>query len=156
MSEAPQHWRAAIVNGVRCLVPTDEATEAWLKRRKVGEAVAMKPDHIRNAERSALYWATCATVAENHAELTDRVQVSDTLKQLAGLVNVWSVTLPDGEKCFWAKPRSIAFQKMTEEEFVPFMEKSFRLIESHLWPGVDVDELRKEAFLRSGVSNGRN
>lgn len=110
----------------------------------------MKPEHVRNAERSALYWVTCSIVAENHAELVDRVQVSDTIKQLAGLVNVWSVTLPSGEKCFWSKPRSIAFQKMREAEFSDFLEKAFRIIETELLPGVSVESLRKEAFLRSG------
>lgn len=50
------HFRKANVNGVSALVPTDEESEAWLKRIKIGAAVAMSAEQVRNAERSALYW----------------------------------------------------------------------------------------------------
>jgi hypothetical protein len=155
LSDSLQHWRKANINGVACLVPCDEETEAWLKRRKTDSVVAMNPDHVRNAERSAIYWVVCSLVAENHEELRDREAVSDTLKTLAGLVHVWSLTLPDGEKCFLKKPRSISFAKMREDEFEFFIEKAFGLIESHLLPGVDIEELRKEAYIRSGADVSR-
>ena len=156
MSDAPQHWRKAIVSGVACLVPTDEASETWLKRRKIGEAVAMQPDHVRNAARSALYWTVCAIVAETHPQLKSREEVSDTLKLLAGLVQVWTVELASGEKCFLRKPKSISFASMSEDEFEAYMQSAFDLIERDLLPGCDLDELRRDSLLRSGnVSAGQ-
>lgn len=152
MSDAPQHWRKAVVSGVACLVPSDEGTDAWLKRRKIGAAVAMNPDHVRNAERSALYWVICSIVADTHSELTTREEVSDAIKLLSGHVHISTVTMPDGERVFLRRPRSIAFAKMEEPEFESYLERALRVIETQLLPGCDIEELRKDAYLRAGVS----
>lgn len=150
-AEPPQHWKKTVINGIPCLVPAEEWTDEWLSKVKVGTTIALSIGHIRNAARSALYWVVCGLVAKNHPELNHREKVSDTLKQLAGLVSVWSVTLPGGEKVYWAKPKSIAFANMTEDRFQEFMESAFRLIETELWPGVDLEALRQEANARAGA-----
>jgi hypothetical protein len=143
---APLHFRR---QGF-VLVPADDETSEWIAKRKQGEAVAMSAEQVRNAERSALYWVLCSLVAKNHATLKTREQVSDTLKLLCGLVETWSVTLETGERCFWAKPRSISFASMSEGEFEKYFEASLDMIAEQLLPGVDVEELRKEAYLAAG------
>jgi hypothetical protein len=151
MADAPQNWRVANVNGVKCIVPTDDETTAWLQKRKLGSVVSMRVDQVRNAERNALYWCVCTLIAENHPTISDREQASDTLKLLTGLVHVWSVTLPDGEVVYMRRPRSISFAQMPEDEFERFMSAAFACVETSLLPGVDLEELRKEAYLRAGA-----
>lgn len=155
MSRAPQYWHKANVNGVACLVPGDEETEAWLKRRKFGDAVAMNPDHVRNAKQSKYYWVVCGIVAENHAELKDKDSVSDALQNLAGDVDVIMFTLPGGERIFQSRLRSLAFQSMKDEHFEAYMTRAFEIIESELLPGIDLEELRMEAVIRSGFNVSR-
>lgn len=152
MSRAPQYWHKANVNGVACLVPGDEETEAWLKRRKFGDAVALNPDHVRNAKQSKYYWCVMGIVAENHAELKDKDSASDAIQHLAGDVDVIRYTLQSGERIFQARPRSLSFQSMKDEHFEAYMQKAFEIIEAELLPGIDLEELRKEAVIRSGFN----
>lgn len=146
----PQFWTKTVVNGVNCLVPADDATADWLKKRKIGADVALEVEGVRNIKQLKLYWVVCALVAENHEELEDRVAVSDTLKLLSGLVHVWEITLPSGERCFLRKARSVAIAAMKEDEFEAYMNRAFETIETALLPGVDIEAMRKEAYLRAG------
>lgn len=139
------------------LVPVlwDDATP-WLARQKQGAPLIIEPLMIRNAERAALYHVVCGIVAENHEELTTKHQVDEALRHLAGHFEVVAWTPPNGKRMFIQRVKSIAFTKMKEYEFELFMNRAFELIQSQLLPGVDIDVLRKEAFVRSGASRVTN
>lgn len=146
---APLHFRSARVNGECALIPCDDAAEAWLRRRKVGDAVAVEPIQVRNAERSALYWVLCSLVADNHAELKTRENVSDAIKLLSGYVELCSFNV-GGSRYILRKPKSIAFASMSESQFEIFFESALQVIGSDLLPGVDIEAMRREAYLRAG------
>ena len=148
-SGAPLHFRKALVNGVPCLVSTDDEAAAWLRRQKIGAAVAMSADQVRNAERSALFWCLCSLVAENHTELKSREEVKAAICILAGLTDVTAFETSAG-RVIMRQPRSIAFANMGEDEFQAFFERALDVIEAELLPGVDIEELRRESYLRSG------
>jgi hypothetical protein len=157
---APQHWRKIAFNGTPALVPSDDETTEWLKRIKSGSVVAMDPNQIRNADRSALFWVLAGIVAENHEELTDKDAVASFLKTRTGYVRVFTVTLPADPETSAPEttvtirdPKSIAFANMPEDEFVRFFDQALRVITSELMPGVDIDALRKEAYSRAGIGN---
>lgn len=149
---APQHWRKAIIDGKPCLVPADDVTREWLQGRAAGAGVALTVDHVRNAERSALYWVLCGIVAENSAEKMDREAASDTIKIMTGHVRAWSATIEGGSRAFFKAPRSISFASMKEDAFEVFFDRALEVIATELLPGVDVEELRREAYLNAGVT----
>lgn len=152
--KAPLHFRKTNINGVSCLVPTEEGAEDWLRRRKIGEVVAMSSDQVRNAARSALYWTLCGIVAENHPELKTKDEVSDALQVLCGLATVTAFDTSGG-RIWMRRPRSLAFANMGEDEFQTYFNNALGAIGSELLPGVDVEELKNESYLRSGAAERR-
>lgn len=145
-------FRKTNINGVAALVPSDEDSEAWLKRRKFGDAVALEAVGVRNMERLNLYWVLCGLVAENHADLTSKDAVDEALKVLGGHFSAWITELPDGSKLIIRKAKSIAVANMKEADFEAYFERCLALIGSELLPGADIEEMRKEAYVRSGAS----
>ena len=113
------------------------------------EIVSTSP---RNVSRHRLYWALCSLVSDNHETLTTREAVSDALKIMAGHFEPAQIKLPGGDSLWLRMPKSISFAKMAEADFGEYLNTCFDLIGSQLLPGVDVDELRKEAYTRSGVA----
>lgn len=148
-SSAPLHFRKTLINGVPALVPTDDAATDWLRKRKINDAVAMSADQVRNAERSALYWVLCGLVAENSEEIASKQAASAVIQILTGCVHIASY-MDGGKQRFIQYPKSLAFANMGEDEFEIFFNLALEAISTVLLPGVDIEELRKEAYLRSG------
>jgi hypothetical protein len=112
------------------------------------EIVTSKP---RSIAQHRLYWALCAIVSENHEDLPSAEAASDCIKIAAGHFESCAVALPDGERLWIQRPKSISFAAMGQEEFAAFFSAALDVICSALLPGLDVGELRKEAYLRTGV-----
>lgn len=150
MSAVPLHFRAEIRGGVKCLVPLDDAAEAYMARRKPGATVALESLQIRNAKFSAIYWIYCRLVAENHEELASADSVDSVLRAMAGHWEVICFTLPDGTKEFHRQAKSLSFASMNEDAFQDYVTRCEHIIAQYLLPGVDIEEMRKEAYVRAG------
>ncbi len=132
------------------LLPVLADGREWLERRRDGSAVILEPVQVRNVERNALYWCLCQLVVENQDQLKDKVAVDLALKLRAGHSELVQYRLPDGEWVLVQIPGSIAFANMKEYEFEAYLTRALEVIATELLPGVDVDALRKEAYVASG------
>lgn len=146
-------WRKTAIHGVECLIPADDETRDWLRRRKAGDFVAMVPEQVRNAARLAIYWIWCKLIAEQRPDYGDRVSVSDSIKILTGHFRPVHLSLPDGSPVLVKSPKSIAFASMREDAFEDFMLRAEEATESVLLPGVSIDDVRREAYIRAGLSS---
>ena len=84
------------------------------------ELVRIEVREFRNAKRHRLYWAMLHDVLEATDSALSVQRLHDVVKLKTGLVEV--VSLPDGTPI--ALPGSIAFDKISEDEFVAFFEKA--------------------------------
>lgn len=139
----------------RLLLPVLSDGVEWLERRREGSAVILDPIQVRNADRNALYWCLCQLVVDNQSQLKDKAQVDLTLKLRAGHTNIVQIRLPDGEMVLVQSPGSIAFANMAEHEFEAYLARALEIIATELLPGVDIDALRKEAYVASGNQSVR-
>lgn len=103
----------------------------------------------RNVARHRLFWALCALAAENSDDLPTPEAVCDVVKAMAGHFSVHQVSKAGADPVFVRVLKSISFASMGEEEFAPFFERALTIIEAYIMPGVDLDDLRKEAFIRA-------
>lgn len=119
-------------------------------KRKAGEPIVIEPVQIRHVKRHKLYFVLAAIVAENHHDLTHKDAVDQAIRLLTGHFDVVSWKPPHGPRVFVRQARSIKWSSMSDADFELFFERALRVIETELLPGVDVDGLRKEAYLRAG------
>lgn len=133
------------------LYPADDDAFDWLRRRKAASTVLIEPIQVRNVDRLKLYFVLCGLVAENHGELTSKDAVDEAIRNLAGLVHVFSCTLPNGETLLMKRAKSIALASMQEVEFERFLDRVVDIISTYLLPGVDIEEMRKEAYVRAAA-----
>lgn len=124
------------------LRPVDAAGEDVLRKIGIGELVEVEIKRRRNIRFHRLYWALVTLVWENSD--TERYPTADDLhaaiKIAAGLRT--RVELPDGTQGFI--PGSIAFHKMSADDFSAFFERVCDLVAKHFMPGVTNAELRAE------------
>lgn len=134
----------------RSLVPVADDSSEWLAKRKNGAPIILAPIQVRNVDRHRLYFVLCGLVAENHSDLTHKDTVDQAIRILTGHFDVVSWRPPFGRRVFIRQARSLSFANMSESDFEAFFDRALRAIETDLWPGVDIDALRKEAYVRSG------
>ena len=137
------------------LVPAEDPAVEWLRRRKDGAAVVMSPVQVVNAERRALFHVLCGIVAENHEELKTKDAVDEVVRHLTGHFEVVAWTPPNGKRMFIQRAKTVSYA-LPEDEFEAFFTRALEVIQSQLLPGVDIDELKKEAYLRSGYTRKPN
>jgi hypothetical protein len=136
----------------RSLVPcSDDDAQAMREAFKGGPAVAeVAVKRPRNVARHRLFWALCGLAAENSDDFQDAEAVASAVKLLAGHFEVAQMPSPAGP-IFIRWPKSLSFASMGEEEFGPFFERALTVIASHILPGADLDNMRKEAYCRAGM-----
>lgn len=124
------------------LRPVDVGGEDALRKIGQGELVTIEIKRPRNARFHRKYWALVTLVWENSD--TDRYPSAEDLhsaiKIAAGLRT--RIELPDGTVGFI--PGSIAFHKMTQDDFSAFFDRVCDLVCKHFLPGVSNEELRAE------------
>lgn len=137
---------AKTIGGLR---PVDEAGEEVLRRIKRGDCVMVEVKRPRNPAFHRKYWALVNLVHENLDET--RYPTPDAfhqaLKICAGLRT--EIHLPEGQVGYI--PGSIAFHKMSEDDFSAFFNRVCNLVSRHFLPGVDEDALRAEVEEMIGV-----
>lgn len=124
------------------LRPADVGGEDALRKIGQGELVMVEVKRPRNVRHHRKYWALVTLVWENID--TDRYPTAEDLhaaiKIAAGLRT--PIQLPDGTMGYI--PGSIAFHKMSQDDFSAFFEKVCDLVCKHFLPGVTNEELRAE------------
>lgn len=103
------------------LFPADDKAVKALKRLVEGEAVMLAMERSRSPDWHRWFMGGCAAIGQNRDEPLTTHAVKEALKLFAGHVDV--VTDAKGE--VWKIPRSIAFEKLTPDEW------------SELWPSID-------------------
>lgn len=102
------------------LVPDMDMDAKALDGIAQGELVRVEIKEFRNAKRHRLYWAMLHDILEATDSALSVHRLHEIVKLKTGLVEV--VCLPDGTPI--ALPGSIAFDKISEPEFVAFLEKA--------------------------------
>lgn len=131
------------------LRPADDAGEAALRKIGNGEVVQIELKRPRNIKHHRLFFALMNVVHSNmdEARYPTVDDLVSAIKIAAGLRT--RIVLPNGEVGFI--PGSIAFHKMSQDDFSAFYERVVDLICKHFLPGVESDALREEVEIMCGL-----
>jgi hypothetical protein len=119
--------------------PDDADAVDSLKRIPLGATVRCEVTKPRSVPELRFYWALCALVAQNHAELQTREQVDQALRLLTGHVDM----VRAGERVLQI-PRRIAFAKLSQSEWQAYLMRAKDAVVQHLLPGVELPEFESE------------
>lgn len=119
--------------------PDDSAAVENMKRIPLGTTVRCEITRPRSVAQLRYYWALCALVAQNHAELQTREQVDQALRILAGHVDLVRV----GDHTLQI-PRRIAFAKLGQDEWTAYLARAKDAVVRDLLPGVELPEFEAE------------
>lgn len=124
------------------LRPADDASRNALTKIKNGDYVTVEVKRPRNSKMHRLYWALISLVWENldQERYPSAEDLHAAVKIATGLRT--TIVLPDGTHGFI--PGSIAFHKMTQDEFTAFYDRVCDLMAKHFLPGVTSAELKRE------------
>jgi len=130
MAKKPDKPVYAFVRKGNALVPEMELDARALDGIKQGQRVRIEIKEWRNLDRHRAYWAMLHdVVAATECALTPE-RLHDVIKLEAGLIE--HVRLPNGYMV--ALPGSIAFDKVSEAEFIAFFNAAERwLAETYGW-----------------------
>ena len=121
--------------------PDDDESRAACKRIPLGTTVRCEITRPRSVQQLRYYWALCALVAQNHAELQTREQVDQALRILTGHVDLVAI----GEQTVQL-PRRIAFTKLSQDEWAAYLARAKDAVVQHLLPGVELPEFEEEVL----------
>jgi hypothetical protein len=116
-----------------------------LSAYKQGQEVRVDITRIRSRPLNSFYWVLLRLVCENSAYENEEF-LHDAL--LFELRITKPVITPGGD--IYLAPKSTAFDAMGDDEFRPYFNKVKDIIAHQIIPGVDIDEMVKEAARRSG------
>jgi hypothetical protein len=144
------------------LRPVDEAGEKVFARIKDSTGLAANENtsglvlvevkRKRNARFHRLYWALIHKIFENLDEERQLLYPSqddlhDAIKICVGLRH--RIVLPDGTQAFRAG--SVAFHKMSEDEFRAFYDRVCDAVAKYFLPGVAPGQLQREVAQMIGA-----
>ncbi len=132
------------------LEPVDDAGEAMLRGLKAGAVVAVEVKRPRNIGRLRKYWALISIVWDNvdHERYPSIEDLHAAVKVSVGLRT--RVMMPEDVVAFI--PGSIAYQKMTEDEFSAFFDRVCDAVAKWFLPGVNREELVAEVERMIGIA----
>lgn len=130
---------------LRGFEPANDIARDLLAKVKLGAVVRVDVKRPRSVAWHARYWALVSLVSENSSRTPDEVHA--LLKLKAGLVK----RMEERNGTVWAIPDSIAFDKMTPEEWAVYWDKVVRIVCDDMLPGVTADQLRRELAELAGV-----
>ncbi len=119
--------------------PDGDDTLRDMRKIPVGTIVKCEIARPRSLQQLRYYWALCALVASNHAELQTREQVDQAIRILAGHVDIVSV----GTK-FIQIPKRIAFSHLKQVEWQKYLELTKDVVMRDLLPGVELQDIEDE------------
>jgi hypothetical protein len=132
------------------LRPVDQGGEDALREIANGALVQIEVKRPRNINHHRLYFALVSLVWDNidHDRYPSVEDLHGAIKIAAGLRT--RIELPDGTQGFM--PGSIAFHKMSQDDFSAFYTKVCDLVARHFLPGVNSEDLKREVESMIGVA----
>ena len=121
------------------LSPVGEDARDVLASIKDGADVLIDVRTARSVRQLRLFWALMGLLADNIETFANKDDAADQIKLDCGAVD-WFIHHRTGVR--FGRPRSIAFESMTQDRFNAFMERVFWVVEAHYAPG------QSEAFKR--------
>lgn len=133
-------WHKDIIAGRQCLVPACKDAEEWLAKTKLRQGVLIDPRRPRNINHHRKLFALLNLAVENwpYDDPISTDALLGVLKISAG--HFEAVQTKDGISKI---PKSIAFERMSQDEFDPFYKHAIDIISRVL--GVDIETLEQEA-----------
>lgn len=133
------------------LVPVDEVGRQRLKKLE-GKRVKVDAKVPRSGPHHRLFWALATTVWQTLPEsqqlrYPDVESLVAALKIIAGHRQL--IVFPDGTQGY--VPKSIAYDRMGQEEFSAFFEKCVDFICRSVLPNVSRDDLKREIQEMVGI-----
>jgi hypothetical protein len=125
--------------------PADERSRECLQGVKLGQSVEVEVKEMtRSLQHLRLYWALCGKIGD--AIGVHRENISDVLKLRTG--HYVTVQTKAGLEKF---PRSIAFGKMSQQEFHKFFDSCCAHICAEWLPHLKGDALRDDIMRMTGI-----
>lgn len=127
----------------RGFLPGDAQAERLHARLGAGELVQVRVMRARSVAMNNRYWAICTDIARNQEPMRTKESVSDELKVLAGHFEPMQLRLPGGDKVMVCRPKSIAFDELTQDEWM------------ELWPSLEqagIERFGAEYWLECAVA----
>lgn len=118
-------------------IPADSRSLGFLQARKEGVAFIADTNGARNAKQLALWWCLCKLVCDTE-DLPSDEKVSDDLKVSLGHCDTYIHR--NGSE--YIKPRSIAFESMSQEDFNGLFQGAVRVIAG--WLGNAPDDVQRQ------------
>lgn len=130
---------------LRGLEPANDIARDLLGKVKLGSVVRVDVKRPRSLPWHARYWALVSLISDNSSRTPDEVHA--LLKLKAGLVK----RMEERNGTVWAIPDSVAFDRMTAEEWAVYWDKVVQIVCADLLPGVTAEQLRQELANLAGV-----
>jgi hypothetical protein len=124
----------------------DYDAELMRTRLQQGDTVHVQFKKPRNVPRHRRYWAVIQVVIKNNEMFATDRHLHRTLLMGCGVVE--PVITIDGDIVMI--PSSTAFDAMDEGTFRQYFDAAMNIINTHIMPGVEIDELLAEADRASG------
>jgi hypothetical protein len=119
--------------------PDDDDARESCKRIPVNTVVRCDITRPRSLPQLRYYWAMCALVAMNHAQLETREMVDQALRILTGHVDLVTI----GNQTVKI-PRRLAFAKLSQDEWQAYLMRAKDAVVRELLPGVELREFEDE------------
>jgi hypothetical protein len=128
------------------LQPDDSSMIAGIKN---GEAVWVEIKRPRNIKHHRLYWGLIAKVHENisHERYPTTAFLSDVIKVAVGECKPFEMA--DGSIAMI--PGSIAFSKMSQDDFSRFFNRVCDVVCTRILPGLEAGQLKNEISQMVGI-----
>lgn len=138
------------------LIPTDEPSQKVISRLEQGECKAFRPIGVRDPVSHRRYFALMRMTARNVTRieidriegrpvfmrlLRDEKRAHEAMKLCTGLYDTLPVSGSDYEVRI---PRSIAFEKMTPEDWAAYFPKVMDVLLDKVVPYIEAPEARDE------------
>lgn len=126
-------------------VPAGELAKKVFARVKVGEVVRLEPKRSRSLPWHRRYWALVNLIADNTSY--SKKQIHELLKLRCGC----SMEIIERSGNVVTVPDSIAFDKMSADEWADYWERVVAYVSSDLLPGITSAALLRELGGLAGI-----
>lgn len=122
------------------LAPDDDRALKALLRVPIGSSVKVEIKSGRSVPMMRKWWALMAKIQENQSHYQTVEELEDAL--CVHLGHCERMLMKDGTEV--RRPRSIAFDKLSQDEFNDLYDHALRMVCEHIIPGLSPGKLRSE------------
>lgn len=142
----------AMTRTISGLAPADDEGRAILRRIKPGQTVVVDIHRRRSNKSLARWWLLCQLIADNSEQIKSKEQASDVLKIMCGHCTS-IVSKSTGE--VYQIADSIAFSRLSEDEFQDVWRRAVKAVTEHILPGVTDAQIEVEILQLIGAASFR-